>query len=154
MKPLVVSWGSDIPTVKDSFFIDENEFLGTRDHSPFLTIPYALRWMERSAWPDLQQRCRDLTMLGVQKLCSLEGVEPISDGGQDALLQLGTVILPYSTDTDAMKVWLYDERNIEVVVHRWLDVPILRFSVHAHTTEEDLDALASAVGEYLSHAVT
>jgi isopenicillin-N epimerase len=154
MKPLVVSWGSDIPTVKDSFFIDENEFLGTRDHSPFLTIPYALGWMERNAWPDLQQRCRDLTMLGVQKLCSLEGVEPISDGGQDALLQLGTVILPYSTDTDAMKVWLYDERNIEVVVHRWLDVPILRFSVHAHTTEEDLDALASAVGEYLSHAVT
>lgn len=154
MKPLVVSWGSDIPTVKDSFFIDENEFLGTRDHSPFLTIPYALGWMERNAWPDLQQRCRNLTMLGVQKLCRLEGVQPISVGGQDALLQLGTVILPDGTDTDAMKVWLYDERCIEVVVHRWLDVPILRFSVHAHTTEEDLDALVSAVSEYLSHAVT
>jgi len=153
MKPLVVSWGSDIPTVKDSFFIDEHEFLGTRDHSPFLTIPYALEWMKQNAWSDLQQRCRNLTMLGVQKLCRLKGVQPISVSGQDALLQLGTVILPANTDTDAMKVWLYDERNIEVVVHRWLDVPILRFSVHAHTTEEDLDALASALSEYLSRAV-
>jgi isopenicillin-N epimerase len=149
MKPLVVSWGSDIPTVADSFMVDENEFLGTRDHSPFLTVPYAINWMNRNDWPALQHRSRDLTIRGVELLCSIEGIAPISVHGQDPMLQLGTVTLPEATDTDAMKAWLYDERSIEVVVHRWLDVPILRFSVHAHTTFADLETLVGAVRDYL-----
>ena len=45
MTPLVVSWGSWIPTVKDGFFIDENEYMGTRDYSPFLTVPFGIKWM-------------------------------------------------------------------------------------------------------------
>lgn len=149
MKPLVVSWGSDIPTVADSLMVDENEFLGTRDHSPFLTVPYAIEWMSRNDWPALQRRCRGLTVNGVELLCSIEGVASISMDWQDPMLQLGTVTLPDATDTDAMKSWLYDERCIEVVVHRWLDVPILRFSVHAHTTLSDLETLVEAVRDYL-----
>jgi isopenicillin-N epimerase len=150
MKPLVVSWGSDIPTVGDGYFIDEHEFLGTRDHSPFLTIPYALKWMERNDWPALQQQCRSLTKIGVEQLCRIEGVAPIGLGGHDPMLQMGTVILPSSTSTDEMKTWLYDERNIEVVVHRWLETPLLRFSVHAHTTQEDIQRLYGCVREYLN----
>lgn len=154
MMPLVVSWGSDIPTAKDGYFVDEHEFLGTRDHSPFLTVPYAIDWMQRNDWDALQRRCRLLTLQGVEMLCSISGVRSISHGGQDPLLQLGTVILPEDTDTDAMKTWLYDERNIEVVVHRWLNVPILRFSVHAHTSESDILALHTAVQEFLNKSVT
>lgn len=154
MKPLVVSWGSDIPTVHDSFMVDENEFLGTRDHSPFLTVPYAIKWMQRNDWPSLQHRCRELTLNGVELLCGIDGVDSIATGGQDPMLQLGTVTLPATTDTDAMKTWLYDERNIEVVVHRWLDVPILRFSVHAHTTLIDLEMLVRAVRDYLGRNVS
>jgi selenocysteine lyase/cysteine desulfurase len=62
---------------------------------------------------------------------------------------MGAVLLPTGTDVLHMKAWLYDERNIEVVVHRWHDTPILRFSVHAHTTQEDLERLVQAVEEYL-----
>lgn len=65
------------------------------------------------------------------------------------MLQLGTVLLPLNVDVLAMKTWLYDERHIEVVVHRWLDTPMLRFSVHAHTTRTDLEILAAAVREFL-----
>ncbi len=150
MKPLVVSWGSDIPTVGDGCFIDEHEFLGTRDHSPFLTIPYALQWMERNDWPALQQQWRALTTAGVEQLCTIEGVLPISVGGHDPILQMGTVILPLTTNTDEMKTWLYDERNVEVVVHRWLDTPILRFSAHGHTTSSDIQRLCDCVREYLT----
>jgi len=154
MKPLVVSWGSDIPTTKDGYFVDEQEFLGTRDHSPFLTVPYAIEWMRRNSWESVQNRCRELTQQGVKMLCSIGGVRSISVAGQDPLLQLGTVMLPDNTDTDAMKTWLYDERCIEVVVHRWLDAPILRFSVHAHTSESDIRALVGAVQEYLDNGIS
>jgi len=154
MKPLVVSWGADIPTVQDSNLVDEHEFLGTRDHSPFLTIPYALDWMVRNDWPAVQQRCRASTVAGVELLCKIDGIRPVSVHGQDPSLQLGTVILPVDTDVDALKIWLYDTRCIEVVVHRWLDVPILRFSVHAHTSDNDIDLLHAALAEYLKDDVT
>jgi hypothetical protein len=48
-----------------------------------------------------------------------------------------------------MKDWLYDKKNIEVVVHNFFGHNILRFSVHAHTSIEDITALEKAVREYL-----
>lgn len=150
LPPLVVSWGSDIPTVGDGMLVDENEFLGTRDHSPFLSVPFALEWMQSNDWNALQQRCRNLTREAVEMLCTIDGVRPIQIDGPDPLLQLGTVLLPEHVDVLAMKNWLYDERQIEVVVHRWLDRPMLRLSVHAHTSLSDLDLLASAVREFLA----
>ena len=56
--------------------------------------------------------------------------------------------MPKDTDTDFMKIWLYDKRNIEVVVHKWLGIPILRFSVHAHTSERDIVLLAEGVRDF------
>lgn len=149
LQPLVVSWGGDIPTFGDSWFVDENEFLGTRDHSPFLCVPFALEWMRQHEWSTLQDRNRELTIKGVAMLCEIAGVQSIREEGADPLLQLGTVLLPETVDVMAMKSWLYDERSIEVVVHRWLDRPMLRFSVHAHTELRDLEALVSAVREYI-----
>lgn len=66
------------------------------------------------------------------------------------MLQLGTVLLPDDVDVAAMKDWLYDQRGIEVVVHRWNNAPILRFSVHLHTSENDLQRLVASVREYLA----
>ncbi len=149
LPPLVVSWGAQIPTVGDGAFVDENEFLGTRDHSPFLSVPFALEWMHSHNWEAVQQRCRALTCEGIDMLCAIDGIRPIREEGADPLLQLGTVLLPRNVDVMAMKTWLYDERHIEVVVHRWLDTPILRFSVHAHTSRANLELLAAAVREYL-----
>lgn len=149
LEPLVVSWGGDIPTVSDSWFVDENEFLGTRDHSPFLCVPFALEWMQRHEWSTLQERNRELTIQGEGMLSELTGMLSIRQEGADPLLQLGTVLLPGHVDVVAMKSWLYDERSIEVVVHRWLDRPMLRCSVHAHTELRDIEALVSAVREYL-----
>jgi isopenicillin-N epimerase len=150
LPPLVVSWGADIPTVEDGAFVDENEFLGTRDHSPFLTLPFVLDWMHRSDWAAVQRRCRELTIQTEQQLAALDGVRSIRAEGADPLLQLGTVLLPDDVDVDAMKNWLYDQRGIEVVVHRWNNVPILRFSVHLHTSGNDLQRLVASVREYLS----
>ncbi len=149
LPPLVVSWGSDIPTTGDGMFVDENEFLGTRDHSPFLSVPFTLEWMQSNDWNAVQQRCRDLTRTGVEMLCAIDGLQSIQKEGSDPLLQMGTVLLPDHVDVMAMKTWLYDERHIEVVVHRWLGRAMLRLSVHVHTCRGDIEKLATAVEEYL-----
>ncbi len=49
-----------------------------------------------------------------------------------------------------MKDWLYDIKQVEVVVHKALGFNILRFSVHAHTSESDIYALEKALRQYLN----
>jgi isopenicillin-N epimerase len=51
ISPLVVSWGSVIKTAGDGFYIDEHEYLGTRDYSAFLSIPFSIKWMQENNWP-------------------------------------------------------------------------------------------------------
>lgn len=75
--PLCVSWGSWINTAKDGFFIDENEYLGTRDYSPFLSIPFSLKWMKEHDWPLIQSRCRALKSYGIELLLKIEGMAPM-----------------------------------------------------------------------------
>lgn len=153
MKPLVVSWGSDIPTMSDGYFVDEHEYLGTRDHSPFLTLPYAIDWMQRNNWSAIQVSSQALVSWGVAELCTIAGVSPLHVSAADNILQMGAVMLPDAINTDACKQWLYEEHSIEVVVHRWLNVPILRFSVHAHTSKSDIERLVSGLREYLADYV-
>ncbi len=151
--PLIVSWGSDIPTADDGFFVDEHEYVGTRDISPFLTVPFALKWMAEHHWAEVQHDARALAAYASEVLLTIGGVESLCAIGQDAILQMAAVTLPDSTDTVDMKDWLYNKRSIEVVVHRWLGKPILRCSAHAHTSRADIDALAMAVNEYLRNTI-
>lgn len=147
--PLVVSWGDVIPTHGDGVFLDEHEYLGTRDVSPFLTVPFSISWMKEQDWPHVQQNARNLASEAMKGLMSIPGIEAIRVNGQDTLLQMATVLLPERTDTDHMKEWLYTEQAIEVVVHRWLGRPILRCSTHAHTSASDIERLVHAVQTYL-----
>lgn len=87
-------------------------------------------------------------MKTVDALCrEVKGLRPLS---KDENLFLGAVLLRVGTDTDHMKTWLYDERKVEVVVHKWLGHEILRFSVQAHVSEADLVKLVQVVKEYYS----
>jgi len=147
--PLVVSWGDEIPTAGDGPFNNEHEFLGTRDMSPFLTIPFALRWMKQQPWSEVQKYSRELAACAMDMLCAIPNVSPVLYSGQDPLLQMTAVILPGTTDVVHMKQWLYNEKAIEVVVHRWLGVPMLRCSAHAHTRKANIEFLALSVREYL-----
>lgn len=146
--PLVVSWGNEIPTAGDGAFVDEHEYLGTRDVSPFLSVPFAIEWMKQQQWHDVQVHARTLARKAMSGLTSINGIDPLCVDGQDPLLQMAAVLLPQQTDTDHMKQWLYAEQAIEVVVHRWLGRPILRCSTHAHTSSSDIDRLVRAVQMY------
>lgn len=144
MTPFIVSWGNLIPTRGDKAFVDDHEYLGTRDVSPFLTMPAALEWMQRNNWDAVQERARGLRNAAMERLLALEGIGPVSDWRNDELM-MGAVTLPDGTNVMEVKERLYNDHNIEVVVHTVKGLPVLRFSVHAHTSEEDLDALVGAL---------
>lgn len=150
--PLVVSWGARNPVAGDGSLNIEHEFIGTRDYSPFLTVPFAIELMAQQPWSAAQEHGRSLAQHAHDALVAIPGVQSMRVDGHDPLLQMATVMLPSYIDTDHMKQWLYTERAIEVVVHRWLNVPILRCSAHLHTERGDIDALEAAVREYLTLA--
>lgn len=148
--PLCVSWGPLANNVGDGFFINEQEFLGTRDYSMFLTIPLGLKWMKDNDWPFIQNRNRNLKKFVIDLLCKIDGVKPLLQEGSDPLTQLGAVLLPNQYNMIHMKDWLYDVKKIEVVVHKALGHNILRFSIHAHTSESDIFALEKGVRDYFA----
>lgn len=143
--PLVTSWGTDGTGLKESTFVDEHEYLGTRDPSAFLTLPAALQWMGESNWLGMQAFSQNLARQAIDRVVDAELGTPITIGSRTQELQMGAAILPAGTNTIALKARLYERYNVEVVVHSWRNVPILRVSAHGHTSSNDVDALIEAL---------
>jgi isopenicillin-N epimerase len=149
MVPLVTSWGGEIPTTGEGLFVDEHDYLGTRDPSPFLTVGDAFPWMQRVGWDSVvarAQRLRDATM---EALVAYDGVEPISDWKGDGSM-MGAVRLDLKDDALETQQRLLHDHKIEVVLWPWLGSDILRFSVHAHTRDTDLEQLIEVLPRFLA----
>lgn len=144
LPPLVVSWGGEADTLHRSTFLDEHEYLGTRDVSPYLTVPAGIAWMQAMDWPTVTAVARRMVTAAVDRLLDVGGVRSLYSGAYPDTLQMAGVLLPVATDVARCKVALYAE-GVEVVVHRWKDVPILRLSAHAHTSPSDIDRLVEAL---------
>ena len=144
MIPFTVSWGDSWGASGDGALIDHHEYLGTRDMSAFLCVGDAVPWMKEQQWDTMLEGLRMLRNEGLTLLKRKNGLNPTSDAEHDELL-MGAVMLPKDTDVMQLKEVLYDTYNIEVVVLQWLDQPILRFSVHAHTSMQDLEKLSEAL---------
>ena len=60
--PLVISWGWESEIPGKSQFLDWHEWQGTRDMSAFLTVPAALKFMNKHNWPEVARRCRKIVI--------------------------------------------------------------------------------------------
>ena len=146
--PLITSWGLKMVMPDARPLVLAHEYVGTRDMSPFLTVPFLFEWMKENDWPSVQSRSHALVDYGMKLMSDIDGVRLMSE--TNPALQMFTLVLPEKTDTVELKETLYNEHNIEVVVQPWLDTPTLRVSAHAHTSASDIDALHSALIHYLS----
>jgi isopenicillin-N epimerase len=133
--PLVIGWG-----YKDGgTFLSRHEKQGTRDPSAFLTVPYAIEWLETHDWDAVRARCRDLAARTPERL----GLEPLGGSG----LQMITMRLPEGAPPD-LQERLYDEYRIEIPLFDGM----IRASYQGYNHESDLEALADALAELLTRA--
>lgn len=153
LHPLVVSWGWEADQPGPSRFVDWHEWQGTRDLSPFLATPAAIDFAEEHDWRSMRDRCRELALRTRCSIDNLTGLEPISPSGDTAthrwIGQMVAVRLPQATDVVQLQRRLYDEHRIEVPCHRWNGVPLMRISVAAHTSDDDLDRLVQVLRSML-----
>lgn len=135
--PLVVSHG----WTDGSDFVERNEWSGTRDIAPFLTVPAAIEFQREHDWDRVRARCHEVAAMAQQELCDHFGLPPLS---QDQFAQMVTIPLQYC-DTAAVQKRLYAEHRIEVPVGEFAGRCGIRISVQAYNTAEDLARLLAAL---------
>jgi len=150
LDPLVVSWGyqPDPGFGSGKQFIDYHEWQGTRDIAAFLAVPAAVEFMAANNWEEVGDSCHRLAVNAVERINAQTGLESIVPDGEEWFGQMVTARLP-EVDVDALQVQLYDQYQIEIPLIRWNDQPLIRVSIQAYNSKEDVDTLLAALRSLL-----
>ncbi len=146
IQPLVVSWG-----FAEERLFDRTKWQGTRDIAAYLTVPDAIRYQQEHDWVQVRQRCHDLAMHTMHRMCEVTGHPPIAMPrffGQMAVSQL-----PEGIDPAGLKTRLYDDYRVEVPITRQgTSRHFVRVAIQGYNTQSDADALVTALAEILGSA--
>lgn len=148
IEPLIISWGFECDQPGDSPFIDLLQWTGTRDISPFLAVTDAIRFQKENDWPVIQQRCHDKAAAAEKRLCRVTGLPSIYIS-PNQFAQMFSILLPVHQDIQILKSSLYEQYRIEVPVINWNGKSLLRVSVQAYNSDEDLTKLEQALRNLL-----
>lgn len=144
--PVIISWGYDADVPGKSKFLDYHQLQGTRDYSAFLTIPAAIDFMEKHNWWEVATQCKEMLRKNYPVLCELFDANPICPVSETFLGQIASVPLPIN-DPAPLKNILFEKYKIEIPVFKLRDQVYLRLSTQAYVSQEDIDALITALKE-------
>jgi isopenicillin-N epimerase len=136
----IVSWGYE----GGRTFAQRIELQGTREPAAWLTVPDAIRYQEERDWDGVGDRCRRLAREARHELCDLLGTEPIAP--ESMLAQMAAVRL--SRSAPDLSERLFTGHRVEIPVER-RGCELLRLSVAAYTTREEIDRLLAALAREL-----
>jgi isopenicillin-N epimerase len=144
VEPLVVSWGWEAEKPSMSKFIDEQEWIGTRDIAAFLSVPAAIQFQRDHDWPQVRRECHELVRHARQQVSHLFGLSPLTPDDEQWFAQMSALPLP-TCDLDTLKRRLYDEYRIEIPVIRWNERCFARISIQGYNTQAEVDHLVTAL---------
>jgi isopenicillin-N epimerase len=132
----IVSWGYG----EGCTFCERIERQGTRDPAAWLAVPDAIGFQAERDWDEIRDRCRVLVRESRRKLCDLLGMQPLAPDSM--LAQMATVRLPRTASglTDR----LFERHRLEIPVGG-ANEDLLRLSVAAYTTRDEIDRLLAAL---------
>jgi len=148
LEPLVIGWGWQPQKIYESPFIDLLERQGTRDISAFLAIPAAIAFMEEHNWTAVRTACRRLVREAVDLLSGETPLVPVGLRDPKYALQMAAFVLP-RCDRETLKKRLYDDYAIEVPIVAWHEHTILRISIQAYNTWQEVLDLSAALQKLL-----
>lgn len=147
LQPLVVSWGyqpaPDFTT--GSRFVDLFEWTGTHDPAAALAVPAALAFAQAHDWPVVREKCRSMLTQALEEISALTGIPQTCPVDQGFYVQMATAELPKLCDLPGLKAALYDRFRIEAPLIDWNGRHLIRISVQAYNTSQDLKILVDAL---------
>lgn len=144
--PVIISWGYDAEFPGKSKFLDYHQLQGTRDYAAFLTVPASIAFMETHNWWEESKKNKALLRKNYKALCALFDVAPLCPVTEEFLGQIASVPLPIEDPTSLKKV-LFETYKIEIPVFKLRNQVYLRLSTQAYVSQEDIDALITALKE-------
>ena len=148
VEPLVVSWGWRPEVPARSRFVQEQEWLGTRDIASFLSVPAAIRFMQEHDWDAVRAECHQVVRYAREEIVQVTGLEPLCPDAPAWFSQMSALPLP-RCNAERLKRRLYDAYNIEVPIVTWNNRQFVRVSIQGYNTRADVDALVAALRELL-----
>jgi isopenicillin-N epimerase len=149
IEPLIISWGWQSENPGPSPFIDLHEWAGTRDISAFLAVPEAIRFQQDFNWDKIRSTCHCLTSELQHKIVAITGIPPLHPDSPDWFAQMGAAFLPDWIDAETLQSRLFNEFNIEVPITRWNSHKLVRFSLQAYNSQEDIIKLEKVLSTLL-----
>ena len=145
IKPLAVSWGR-LPPLPLDRWSDEFIWTGTRDPSPYLTIPTAIDFFRGVPLDAFRARYRYLVSYAREQVTELTGLAPYIDAGP---LWSGSMIaLPLPPgEARPLQQALWQRCQIEIPVIDWHGGRHVRVSCHLYNTMQHIDRLVDALRE-------
>jgi len=129
-------------------FTFEFDKVGTRDASPWLSVPAAIAFHERLGGATLRQRNHDVVVAAAKALAARWGTET---GAPDAMFgSMATVRIPTEMEVgrptaERLKTWLWAEHRAEIHIMPFDGAYWLRLSVAAYNTKEECLAVGPLI---------
>jgi isopenicillin-N epimerase len=155
LHPAVISHGYNSGRDRKRW-LEEMDWQGTDDPTPWLCVPVALRHvggLVDGGWPAVRARNHALAMRGREILCEALGVDapaPESMIGTLAAVPLWDAeesAVGSALDLDPLQVALFEEERIQVPLTPWPHAPkrLVRISAYLYNRVEEYEALAAAL---------
>lgn len=151
LDPLIVSWGWRSRDPGVSPFQDYFEWTGTHDPAAYLSAPAAIQFQAEHDWPAIRGTCHALVDEAQRRIGQLTGPAPISPDGPDWWGQMRAIPLPKSADVaaEALHERLWNDYQIEIPIHDYGDLRLMRLSIQACNSPADVDRFVSALAAIL-----
>jgi isopenicillin-N epimerase len=132
----IVSWGYS----EGRTFSQRIEIQGTSDPAAWLSVPAAIRFQAERHWNSITERSRRLTREARIELCEFLGTGPLVP--DTMLAQMAAVRLP--CPAPGLSDRLFSQHRVEIPVGG-PENDLLRLSVAAYTTRDEIDRLLAAL---------
>jgi len=159
VRPLAISHGYSALLDPPARFRAEFDWQGTLDPTPWLCVPFAIRYIRElvpGGWPVVIDRNHELALLARRLIADAVGSEPVLP--ECALAAMVTFALPVreqpgtpnsmeSYKSDPLMVALYEQFRIRVFVMPWPHhgARYLRVSAALYNSEQQFEYLAHAL---------
>lgn len=148
LEPLVVSHGWSSPHEVQSKFLDNFNWTGTMDPSAYISVGEAVRFQREHNWPEVRAACHALAVQTRDRINEMTGLESVCPDSTTWFSQMFVARLPRAT-WEKLGPALWSEFRIEVPMLLWNDEPLIRVSVQAYNTPQDMERLLGAIEKYL-----
>ena len=142
INPLVVSWGYDAEIPGISKYLDYHQWQGTNDPSAYLTVPDVIKFLNKYNWREVSLNCRKINIEARELVNKSLNKNPISNN--QFIGQMSAIEIKCEDSIKVIKK-LYEDFKIVVPIVKWENKMLLRFSIQAYNSMEDIEKLIFAI---------